>query len=123
MRYLRCPLCRRVFGSNDVAHAAPPTHMRWRPRGRREADLEMFFHVLICFFVMNRNRLLLEAFKIYDKAVNDINLNIEKPLWGSFKLSRNQMVKGNLFFKVNKTFDPQTFEWKESDRVIINFSQ
>ena len=54
---------------------------------------------------------------------NDINFNIEKPLWGSFKLSRNQMVKGNLFFKVNKTFDPQTFEWKESDRVIINFSQ
>ena len=54
---------------------------------------------------------------------NELDLNIEKPLWGSFKLSRNQMVKGNLFFKVNKTFDPLTFEWKESDRVIINFSQ
>ena len=54
---------------------------------------------------------------------NEINFNIQKPLWGSFNLSRNQMVKGNLFFKVNKTFEPQTFEWKESDRVIINFSQ
>ncbi len=54
---------------------------------------------------------------------NEISLNIQKPLWGSFNLSRNQMVKGNLFFKVNKTFEPQTFEWKESDRVIINFSQ
>ena len=54
---------------------------------------------------------------------NEIDFNIQKPLWGSFNLSRNQMVKGNLFFKVNKTFEPQTFEWKESDRVIINFSQ
>ena len=54
---------------------------------------------------------------------SEIDFNIQKPLWGSFNLSRNQMVKGNLFFKVNKTFDPQTFEWKESDRVIINFSQ
>ena len=43
---------------------------------------------------------------------NEINFNIQKPLWGSFNLSRNQMVKGNLFFKVNKTFEPQTFEWK-----------
>ena len=59
------------------------------------------------------------------KPINpsEIDFNIQKPLWGSFNLSRNQMVKGNLFFKVNKTFDPQTFEWKESDRVIINFSQ
>ena len=54
---------------------------------------------------------------------SEIDFNIQKPLWGSFNLSRNQMVKGNLFFKVNKTFEPQTFEWKESDRVIINFSQ
>lgn len=54
---------------------------------------------------------------------NEVDFNIQKPLWGSFNLSRNQMVKGNLFFKVNKTFEPQTFEWKESDRVIINFSQ
>ena len=54
---------------------------------------------------------------------SEIDFNIQKPLWGSFNLSRNQMIKGNLFFKVNKTFEPQTFEWKESDRVIINFSQ
>ena len=54
---------------------------------------------------------------------SEIDFNIQKPLWGSFNLSRNQMVKGNLFFKVNKTFEPQSFEWKESDRVIINFSQ
>ena len=54
---------------------------------------------------------------------SEIDFNIQKPLWGSFNLSRNQMVKGNLFFRVNKTFEPQTFEWKESDRVIINFSQ
>tara|TARA_Y100000817_G_scaffold302836_1_gene284180 strand:+ start:15 stop:491 length:477 start_codon:yes stop_codon:yes gene_type:complete len=54
---------------------------------------------------------------------NEIDFNVQKPLWGSFNLLRNQMVKGNLFFKVNKTFVPQTFEWKESDRVIINFSQ
>ena len=54
---------------------------------------------------------------------SEIDFNIQKPLWGNFNLSRNQMVKGNLFFKVNKTFEPQTFEWKESDRVIINFSQ
>ena len=54
---------------------------------------------------------------------SEIDFNIQKPLWGSFNLSRNQKIKGNLFFKVNKTFEPQTFEWKESDRVIINFSQ
>ena len=54
---------------------------------------------------------------------SEMDFNIQKPLWGSFNISRNQMVKGNLFFRVNKTFEPQTFEWKESDRVIINFSQ
>tara|TARA_Y100001935_G_C17146074_1_gene428060 strand:- start:253 stop:729 length:477 start_codon:yes stop_codon:yes gene_type:complete len=54
---------------------------------------------------------------------NNINIDINKPLWGSFKLSKNQMIKGNLIFKVKDSFEPKTFEWLESDRVIINFSQ
>ena len=54
---------------------------------------------------------------------NSLILDINKPLWGSFKLSKNQMIKGNLIFKVKGSFEPKTFEWLESDRVIINFSQ
>ena len=54
---------------------------------------------------------------------NSLSLDINKPLWGSFKLSKNQMIKGNLIFKVKGSFEPKTFEWLESDRVIINFSQ
>ena len=53
----------------------------------------------------------------------NLNFDLEKPLWGNFNLSRNQMIKGNLAFNVKDSFMPQIFEWKESDRVIINFSQ
>lgn len=54
---------------------------------------------------------------------DNLNFKISKPLWGVFKLSKNQMIKGNLIFKVKSSFEPKTFEWLESDRVIINFSQ
>ena len=53
----------------------------------------------------------------------EIDINIDELLWGNFKLNKNQMVEGNLVFKVNNSFVPKTFEWIESDRVIINFSQ
>tara|TARA_S200000501_G_scaffold60281_1_gene50714 strand:+ start:1412 stop:1903 length:492 start_codon:yes stop_codon:yes gene_type:complete len=53
----------------------------------------------------------------------EVDLKIDDPLWGNFKLNKNQMVKGNLIFKVKNSFEPKTFEWIGSDRVIINFSQ
>ncbi len=53
----------------------------------------------------------------------ELNLKIDNPLWGNFKLNKNQMVKGNLIFRVQKSFIPKTFEWIGSDRVVINFSQ
>ena len=53
----------------------------------------------------------------------ELNLKIDKPLWGNFKLSKNKKIKGNLIFKVKNSFKPKTFEWNESDRIIINFSQ
>ena len=53
----------------------------------------------------------------------EIDYEIEDPLWGNFKLNKNQMVKGNLIFKVNNSFIPKTFEWIGSDRVVINFNQ
>jgi hypothetical protein len=52
-----------------------------------------------------------------------IDLDMNDLLWGNFKLNKNQMVKGNLVFKVKNSFAPKTFEWIESDRVIINFNQ
>tara|TARA_E500000331_G_C17058433_1_gene627112 strand:- start:179 stop:670 length:492 start_codon:yes stop_codon:yes gene_type:complete len=54
---------------------------------------------------------------------DDLNIEIDKSLWGNFKLSKNQMIKGNLIFKVKNSFTPKTFEWNESDRVVIKFSQ
>ena len=53
----------------------------------------------------------------------EMDLNMNDLLWGNFKLNKNQMVEGNLVFKVKNSFVPKTFEWVESDRVIINFSQ
>ncbi len=53
----------------------------------------------------------------------ELNLKIDNTLWGNFKLNKNQMVKGNLIFRVQKSFIPKTFEWIGSDRVVINFSQ
>ena len=53
----------------------------------------------------------------------EMDLNMNDLLWGNFKLNKNQMVEGNLVFKVKNSFVPKTFEWIESDRVIINFSQ
>lgn len=54
---------------------------------------------------------------------NELNIKIDRSLWGNFKLSKNQMIKGNLIFKVNDSFIPKTFEWNESDRVVIKFNQ
>ena len=53
----------------------------------------------------------------------EMDLDVDDLLWGNFKLNKNQMVEGNLVFKVKNSFVPKTFEWIESDRVIINFSQ
>ncbi len=53
----------------------------------------------------------------------EIDLDVDDLLWGNFLLNKNQMVEGNLIFKVKNSFVPKTFEWIESDRVIINFSQ
>ena len=54
---------------------------------------------------------------------DELNIKIDRSLWGNFKLSKNQMIKGNLIFKVNDSFIPKTFEWNESDRVVIKFNQ
>ena len=53
----------------------------------------------------------------------EIDLDVDDLLWGNFLLNKNQMVEGNLIFKVKNSFVPKTFEWIESDRVIINFSK
>ena len=53
----------------------------------------------------------------------EMDLDVDDLLWGNFKLNKNQMVEGNLVFKVKNSFVPKTFEWIESDRVIINFTQ
>ena len=62
-----------------------------------------------------------EGFNYEPLNPSELNFQIDNTLWGNFKLKKNQMVKGNLIFKVKNSFLPKTFEWNGSDRVVINF--